>query len=88
MIKEDIKRYQRKGLFWNVVSMLIGIALSLAIPALGQWLWPKIYGFIKLHEIPEWKFSLFFSWIYNALLFSGTNLVFMVIYKIEHPFFE
>ena len=58
------------------------------MPDLGQWLWPKVLVYIKENGIEEWKCSIVLSYCWNTSIFILSNLVYMAIYKAEHPFFE
>jgi hypothetical protein len=40
------------------------------------------------YQIAEWQFMFGFTLLYNFLVFCIVNLVYYVIYKLEHPFFE
>jgi len=54
----------------------------------GKFIWPTVLHYMRSLQVEEWQFSVFFSWIYNACIFFGSNLFFMVLYKLKHPLIE
>lgn len=88
LLHHEYQRFASKSPFWSAVS-IVGLYLILqVITWFGQIFWPLVIDFRDRNEIPEWKFSIYFYYMFNIPVLTITNLVFMAIYRMEHPFFE
>lgn len=80
VLEYETQRYKRKG-FGLVFAWIFAISFFYFVPLIGYSLWPK--------DIQnEGHFTFWFTWIEHHLVFSLGNLMFYIIYKLEHPFFE
>ena len=71
-----------------MLSLVEAVLILTFVPMLGHWVWPKVLAFLAENEIERWKFAFVSSWVANTATFSIANLIFMVIYRMKHPFFE
>jgi len=77
-----------RGLKNFILALIQGAIVLYFIENFGKFIWPKVLYFMQKYELAEWQFSVFFSWVYNAGVFFLSNIFFMCIYKLNHPFFE
>lgn len=88
LVRRDIQRYKFRGPHALFIATSLLIAIALTVPRFAQWIWPKTLDFMAFYELREWQFMFGFTLVWNILVFSAINLVYYVIYKLEHPFFE
>ncbi|TNV77203.1 hypothetical protein FGO68_gene7179 [Halteria grandinella] len=88
LVRTEVDRYRRKGVAWAAFSVVQSIAYFNFIAYMGQWIWPKIYSYIHVHQIAEWKFQILFSWFISISTLTMSNLFFYILYKSSHPIFE
>lgn len=84
VIQYDIARFKRRGLLYMTLGYAQLISFVYFSLQIGRVCWPKILG---LHEN---RVLLWFvlSIVYNIVYLSLLNLMYGLIYYLQHPFFE
>lgn len=58
------------------------------MPIVGHYVWPKFLDFVEANEIHMAYAMVGLSIVWHNIVIIAINLVFLVVYKLNHPFFE
>lgn len=58
------------------------------MPIVGHYVWPMFLDFVAANEIHMAYAMVGLSIVWHTIVIVSINLVFLVVYKLNHPFFE
>ena len=88
IVKRDYARIKSKGASGILISATICVSFLILITSISKELWPLVMDLMATKGISKWSFVLFSTYFASVFSFLFYNGGFLIIYRLQSPFFE